>query len=173
MNSPVHSQKLMGRMSALIAFTAVGLTLGCSPGPQDRESALEVEPPVTMAEDAPRDERADESVVADADFSFEGYSLPIPCRRTSDARESTPGGNYRNVIVFACRSHDLSAAASAVRTYMQSQGRTVTDEEVDGRAQVMVASMPGTANTTIRVSAIGEGEARIGSRVRVQWFSKD
>ena len=173
MSSPIFSQMVQRRTTALIAFATVGLALGCSPAPQVSNAASEAETRANMGRDASLDERVEESVAADADFSFEGYSLPIPCQRTSDARESTPGGNYRNVIVFACRSHDVSSAASAMRTYMQAHGRTVSDEQSDGRAEEMVARMPGTANTTIRVTAIGDAEAGTGSRVRLQWFSKD
>lgn len=173
MSSMAFNGSVTRLMPAPMAFAVAILVLGCNPAPQVNETAADVEPSAAMAGETPLSEQVNEPVVADADFSFDGYSLPIPCRRTSDARELTPGGSLRNVIVFACQSHDVASAVSAMRVHMQAHGRTISDKEVDGDAKVIVATMPGTANTTIRVSKLGDSDTRTGSRVRLQWFSKD
>lgn len=157
----------------VLAFAFMAIAVGCRQAPEDAGNTPRGEPTPAAAADIEQELGTNKPDSHGADFSFESYSLPVPCRRTSDARDPTPGGNFRNVIVFACRSHDVSSAASEMKSHMQAHGRSVSDQESEGVARVMVARMPGTPNTTIRVSPMGDGEADAGSRVRLQWFSKD
>lgn len=173
MNRTITKSSGMRTTLTVLALAFIGMAAGCRQAPEAAGTTATAERAPTTPSDIEQEQGAGQSPVSDADFSFEGYSLPVACRRTSDARELTPGGNFRNVIVFACRSHDVDSAASAMKTHMQAHGRSVSEEKIGGVARVMVATMPGTANTTIRVSPIGDGEADAGSRLRLQWFSKD
>jgi len=154
-------------------LTILALLPGCSQPADDNATAVPPEqPPVASTQAEEVAEPTPTAPSSDGGPSFEEYALPIPCRRTSDARESTSSGKYKNVIVFACRSHDVASAADAIRTEMQENGY-IADEKVEAQSTTLVVRKQGTYKTTLRVLPDRKTDPAKSSIVRVQWFSND
>lgn len=173
MHLPNTSNKHRNVMYLAAALALLTSMLGCNQPADDGGARTSVEPPPVadpqvqqIGEAAPAADSSDRAP------SFKDYSLPIPCRRTSDARETTPGGKYKNVIVFACRSHDAAVAVEEIRAHMLENGYAAT-QETAAESTTLVLRKQGTYKTTLRVSPDKKTDPETRSTVRVQWFSND
>lgn len=171
----MSNQFLAGRRPLVFtAVVAMSMLLGCNRSsdgdaiPQASDS-----PTASSSNEATDPVQAAQPEAIDSSSSFQGYTLPLRCERTSDSRKETASGKFNNVIVFSCPSEDSTSVAQATKEHLRSEGFIVDDEPAKSDdAQSFVARKSGIYTMTMRV-AEKQGESNQRALVRVQWFSKE